>query len=760
MTRPRRTLVLAVALAAAGMSRALTQDKPADKPRDKPQEKPAVSSPAQASAPTTTFPAQIDMVTVDAVVTDKKGVAASALKKEDFIITEDGVPQTIASFDAIQVPPLATAEPKARPKVSSNVSKEERSGRSFVVVFDDINLTPMMSQRAKGAVAEFLKSGVREGDHVLLVATGGAAWWSTRMESGRDQLLSLLKRLDGRYIPDTSTERMSDYEAMRINVFHDPQVMERVRRRFETYGVTQGNTSATGGNNSDLSTMEDPMVTGRATEVYYQATSRNRITLEILERVLQALGETRGRKSVILVSQGFIYDPNLDEFKRVVQASRRSNAAIYFLDTRGLEGMPLAMTAQFGPALDERDVGFAFSENIEASEGADSIASDSGGFSVRNTNDLNKGIQRIADESRMYYMIGYNPSNTARDGKFRKIQVKLAQTPGQERKGYSVRARKGYYAPSDGKTAFTPKPGAPDPAFQAAVDSPFDRDDIPLRMTSFVFEETLLGKTQALIATDVDVRNLTFVDKDKRFYDTLEFLLVVAHRESGEFFRYDQKVDLKLQSTTRDKLQKTWFPVIRDFELKPGGYQAKMVVREKSTGRIGTLVHEFEVPDPSTFRISSPVISDSLQPPKEGETQPVKRPLMLARRTFEQGTMLFCSLDVYGAQKDAKTGMPQVAMGYVVKRVPDGATAVRLDPNPIRPTSLGKLSRIVGFQLEKEEPGEYELILQVRDAISGRAIEQHEPFTIVAKEDKAAPENPTPPAAAAPPAAPAPVPTP
>ena len=741
MTRSSRRFVLALALGAAGVSRALTQEKAPEKPREKPQE----------GAPATSFPAQIDMVTVDAVVTDKKGVTAAALKKEDFIITEDGVPQNVVSFDAIQVPPLAAAAPKARPRISSNVSREERSGRSFVVVFDDINLTPMMSQRAKGAVAEFLKSGVREGDRVLMVATGGAAWWSTRMEAGRDQLLALLKRLDGRYVPDTSPERMTDYEAMRINVYHDPQVTERVRRRYENYGVSQRN-SNTGQARSDISTFEDPFVTGRATEVYYQATSRNRITLEILERVLQALGETRGRKSVILVSQGFIYDPNLDEFKRVVQASRRSNAAIYFLDTRGLEGMPLAMTAQFGAALDDRDVGFAFSENIEASEGAESIAADSGGFAVRNTNDLNKGIQRIADESRMYYLIGYNPANTARDGKFRKIQVKL--TPGAERKGLQVRARKGYYAPSDGKTAFSPKPGAPDPAFQSAVDSPFDRDDIPLRMTSYVFDETLLGKTQALIATDLDVRSLTFEEKEARFYDSLEFLLVVAHRETGEFFRYDQKVDLKLQSTTREKLQKTWFPVIRDFELKPGGYQAKMVVREKSTGRIGTLVHEFDVPDPSEFRISSPVISDSLQPPKEGETQPVKRPMMLARRSFEQGATLFCSLDVYGAQKDAKTGMPQVAMGYVVKRVTDGSTVVRLDPTPIRPTTLGKLSRIVGFLLDKEEPGEYELVLQIRDALSGRLIEQREPFTVVPPEAKPAQAgSPPPPAVAEVPAA-------
>ncbi len=749
MKRSSRRVVLALLLGAAGVGRALTQEKAPE---------PAAGAQEAPPSPATTFPAQIDMVTVDAVVTDKKGNAAAALRKEDFVITEDGVPQNVVSFDAVQIPPLAAAAPKVRPRVSSNAGKEERQGRSFVVVFDDINLTPMMSQRAKGAVAEFLNSGVREGDRVLLVATGGAAWWSTRMEAGREQLLSLVKRLDGRYIPDTSPERMTDYEAMRINVYRDPQVMERVRRRFETYGVTQGNTSRGGGNNSDLGGMEDPMVTGRATEVYYQATSRNRITLEIMERVLQALGETRGRKSVILVSQGFIYDPNLDEFKRVVQASRRSNAAIYFLDTRGLEGMPLAMTAQFGPALDERDVGFAFSENIDASEGAESIAADSGGFTVRNTNDLNKGIQRIADESRMYYLIGYNPTNAARDGKFRKIQVKLA--PGPDKKGLQVRARKGYYAPSDGKTAFTPKPGASDPEFQAAVDSPFDRSDIPLRMTSYVFDETLLGKSQAVIATDLDVRSLTFEERENRFYDTVEFLMVVAHRETGEFFRYDQKIDLKLQASTREKLQKTWFPVIRDFELKPGGYQAKMVVREKSTGRIGTLVHEFEVPDPSVFRISTPLISDSLQPPKEGENQAVKRPVMLARRNFEQGGTVFCSLDVYGAQKDPKTGMPQVAMGYVVKRMADGSTVMRLDPTPIRPTSLGRLSRIIGFPLEKEGPGEYELVLQIQDALSGRAIEQREPFTVVAAEAKAAEaaSAPQPSSAAAPTVAAAPTP--
>ena len=198
------------------------------------------------------------------------------------------------------------------------------------------------------------------------------------MESGRDQLLTLLKRLDGRYIPDMAPDRMSDWEAMRIHVYHDTQVEQRVSRRFEQYGAaTRGGMSQ---NDTSSAAMMggDPMVQGKATEVYFQSVSRNRITLQILERTLSSLASTKGRKSLILVSEGFIYDPNLDEFKKTVQASRRSNVAIYFLDTRGLTGMPDYFTAQFGPPIDTQDIGAVFMETLEASEGAESLAADTG----------------------------------------------------------------------------------------------------------------------------------------------------------------------------------------------------------------------------------------------------------------------------------------------------------------------------------------------------------------------------------------------
>ena len=126
---------------------------------------------------------------------------------------------------------------------------------------------------------------------------------------------------------------------------------------------------------------------------------------------------------------------------------------------------------------------------METTEGAESLAADSGGFTVRNSNDLAAGLKRIADETRAYYLIGYNPTNTAHDGAFRKIEVKV-----RGRRGLEVRARKGYYAPSDpARRARRPRPGT-DPVFQAALDSPYELEDIPLRMTHVVREETTLDR--------------------------------------------------------------------------------------------------------------------------------------------------------------------------------------------------------------------------------------------------------------------------
>jgi VWFA-related protein len=717
------SLALAVVLGA--------QEKP---PAANPQAAPTPATPAQAApagqapAPgTPSFPTQLEQVIVDVVVTDKKGVPIKGLKTGDMTVTEDGVKQEVVSFEAVELPEQPSGSAPPPPKITSNVDRETQQGRTFVIVFDDMHTTPWRANQAKAAVVSFLEKGTREGDRVSLISTAGGAWWTSRMEAGRSKLIDMVKTFDGRLIPDMSPERMSDYEAMRIHVYRDPQVTERVLRRFDTYGVT--NAQSRGGSQADqmrAGTVDDPMVTGRAADVYFQAMTRLRTTLDVTERALNGLTAAKGRKSLILVSEGFIHDLNLDEFKRVTNAARRSNTAIYFLNTRGLEGMPVAMTAQFGPALPEQDVGFAFAETFDAVAGSELVSSESGGFIVRNTNDLNKGIQRIADETRVYYLLGYTPSNAARDGKFRKIEVKLALPKGRE-----VRARKGYFAPSDsGKTAFAPKKGV-DPEVQSALDSPWAIDAIPLRMTAFIGDEKSLGKAAVLVTTEVDIRGLQFEEKEGRNLADLQFLLVVAHRASGEFFRYDQGISMKLQPATRDRLNRFWYPITRDFELKSGDYQAKIVVRDTRTKRVGTVIHEFEVPQLGTLRSSTPVLSDTPQSPNAvvAEGLPGGRLVALARREFATGSSLLCQFEVYGAKVDDKTGMPRVLQGYVVRRS-DGSVLTATEPSMINPTSLGKLTRMFGFRLADAPQGDYEILMTIRDELAGQSMEIREPFVV------------------------------
>jgi VWFA-related protein len=692
-----------------------------------PAASPAPAPSPAADAATPTFSAGVEVVTVDVVVTDKKNSTLSGIPREEFTILEDGVPQEITTFESVQVPATASAEPARKPAISDNTVREEQTGRSFVIVFDDVHLTLYQAHRAKQAISQFLKTGVREGDRVTLVATGGGAWWSTRMEAGREDIVSLLKRLEGRLVPDNSPERMSDSEAMRIHIYRDQQVEERVGRRFDSFG--SNGRSQQGELSEGLA--GNPFVQGRAADVYYQAASRNRITLQVLDRVLLSLAATRGRKSLILVSQGFIYDPQLDEFKDVVQTARRSNVAMYFIDTRGLGGMPSYMNAEFGPAIDNQDVSAAFGDELDQSAGAEMLASDSGGFSVKNTNDLSKGFLRIADETKSYYLVGYRPSNTKTDGKFRKIEVKVA------RKDVKVRARKGYFAPIDATTlaAQKKKPEAPgDPDIQAALDSPYEEKAIPLRMSAWVFDETLLGKANTVVATDVDIREFAFKEENGRFVDAVEFLLVVAHLETGEFYRFDQKIDMKLLPSTRDRIFKSWMPIVRDFELAPGSYQAKIVVRDANSKRLGTVVHEFTVPDLANLRASSVILSDALMPDRPGEKP---RPSMVVRRTFQPGATLYAQFEVYGAQRAKGSGMPKVLAGYSIRRQ-DGTVVSRVAATEILPTSLGKLSRLVGTGLADATPGNYEFVLDLRDEVGGGTVEVREPFTIAAPETAAA----------------------
>ncbi|PYQ00311.1 MAG: hypothetical protein DMF82_22480, partial [Acidobacteria bacterium] len=628
----------------------------------------ALAAHAQEPAPPVTFPSEVEMVIVDAIVTAKQGGPLPGLRAEDFTILEDGAPQKVETFEAVDVTARAEEAPdEPRPRVSVNTGMQAMNSRSFVLVFDQDHLSPIGAGRARAAIAEFLGFGPREGDNVMIVGTGGGAWWISRAEAGEEGLRPVLKRLEGRYTSSDAPDSISDFEAMRIWEDRDPIALEQVRRRFETY-VTGKSREAEGIpirgqerlTEGAKEFVPDDEIRNRAQEVYQRSVIRNRTTLTALARVLDSLGTVRGRKTVIVLSEGFIRDTRLGEYDTVIRAAQRSNVAIYFVDVRGLTAMPAAASAQYGAMLPAADVAEQITQNLASAEGVETLALNTGGFSIKNTNDLKRGLMRISQEARRYYLLGYASTNPRRDGKWRKIAVKVA------RPDVEVRARQGYFAAAaagkDKKNADAA--GTWRPGVQQALDSPYEFKGIPLRLTHHVFGEAAPGKARTLVTAEVDIRGVAFGQEGGRAVDTLECLLVVVHRDSGEFQRHDQKLELKLPPDVRTALEKRWLPASRELELAPGDYRAKLVVRDKRSGTLGSVSHEFDVPDLHGWRTSTPVLTDALEPRVEG--QPL-RPVVPARRAFAPGATLYFQFEVYGSANDPASGLPRVSSGFALQ---------------------------------------------------------------------------------------------
>jgi VWFA-related protein len=677
------------------------------------------------------FPSRVELVTVDVVVTDSEGRPVGGLDADDFVLSEDGVPQTLSTFEAIALPdqpttPRRTVESRS---VSTNVPAETEApaGRWFGLVLDDLHLELREMRYAKDAVTTFLETGVREGDRVTLATTSGDVWWTARMPAGRDEMVGLLEHVAAREPPSNGPDWISPYEAQRIWVYSDGQVQDYVERRLSSNGILR----------------PDIILKSRVQEVYHESVEQSRRALEVLERVLRPLEEAERPGALILLSGGFVYDSRATGFRRVLEASRRSNMPLHFVDARALMAMPAVFGAdergssfpgmpQFwaldvpgasGEPEPEKMTGLEADrlERLHGASGPESLALDSGGLLVHKTNDPTKGLEGIAESSRVYYFLGYHPTNAARDGSYRTIEVKL------KKKGLEVRARKGYRAPLEGEPTRAGEE-TDDPWYQAALDSPLPVTDIPLRVASYVFEEARPGRARTVLATEVDVHDLGR-QTPKGSRDVLDVLLLVGDPAQGEFMREDVTAGLTTDPQTRRELEAKGLPVLRELDLTPGAFKARVVVRDRGTGRIGSVDHRFEVPALGGLRVSSLVITDALEP-KPDWTMSQLEPRVVAHRVFPTGSLLFVHYEVYGAVGDPATGRPRVRTGLEVRErhgaLLGGGELVALAPSP-----EGRLSRTSEVRLAQAPPGDYEMVLRVRDDLAGQERVVREGFALV-----------------------------
>jgi VWFA-related protein len=186
----------------------------------------------------------------------------------------------------------------------------------------------------------------------------------------------------------------------------------------------------------------------RSVEVANDARIRRRVLYGVAMLSLDWLAQQPGRHSLVIVSPGFAREPEDTTYNEIVTRSLRVNAPIHFVDIRGLRGVGLQSVA-YGAALDAKSDEGAFAWT-DAAKGPSTLADDTGGLAIGNTNDLQKGLDRVIESMATYYVLGYEAPSHTKPG-FKKITVE-AKT-----RGLRVRARRGYFV-TDPKNTQSPKP--------------------------------------------------------------------------------------------------------------------------------------------------------------------------------------------------------------------------------------------------------------------------------------------------------------
>jgi VWFA-related protein len=587
---------------------------------------PATPSATQPQPPVT-FRAEVNYVEVDARVLDAQGKFIIGLSQNDFDVFEDGKPQKISVFSLVNIPveraerPLFASAP-IEPDVATNAS--EYSGRVYLIVLDDTHTHALLSSRVKSAAKQFIERYMGANDIAAVVHTSG------RADAGQEF---------------TSNPRLLQAA---VDKFMGRKLRSALLGRLEEERNTRGTRSAD-------EKINDP----DAAERGYHA----RNTLESLKGFADFLANVRGRrKALVFFSEGIDYDINdpfanrdattiIDSTRDVIAAATRANVAIYGVDARGL-GAGSETGIEIASFPEDPTLGLTPSAlNNEVRLGQDSLrvlSDETGGFAVVNTNDVADAFRRVVDENSSYYVLGYYPANDRRDGRFRKIEVRV------KRPGLTVRARRGYVAPrgrpSEAKLA---GPNDASPELREAMSSPVPVSGLPLTSTASVFKGPD-GKGSVVISTLIGGRDLSLVEKEGTFRNDLE-VAAVATDTKGKVFPGDRNtLNLNLKPDTVPRVRASGFRVISAMDLPPGRYQLRVAARESNTRRAGSILYDVEVPDYSKQPLSMSSIALTSMSSGVAPTARPKDPLakllpapLTTYRDFSQADEIAVFTEVY-----------------------------------------------------------------------------------------------------------------
>ena len=682
---------------------------------------PPAANGSQANPPQSsgTIKSQTEVVIEEVTVKDKDGNPIKGLTSKDFVLTEDGVPQTISFVEYQEIPALSnTSQPPPPP--------------STAVVTAPSTTSFQIAPEPPGST--------KYHDHRLV-----ALYFDNSTMQPADQLRSFDSAVDfiNKQMDPTVMMAVMTYDGTAVRVLKDftndrAQVLAAVNKLIVglSEGMDEGSSDDTAADTGSQFGQDDA-------EFNLFNTDRQ---LAALETAVKMLGTVNEEKVLLYFAAGLRLNgiDNQAQLVATENASLRSNVHLYPIDARGLVALPPG-----GDATQGSNGGIGMFNGSGATQLATrfqqsqdalyAIAKDTGGKAFFDSNDLALGIKQAANSITSYYEIGYYPTKTVKDGKFRKVKVALREGVTGE-----LAYRQGYYADKEfAKFNSTDKERQLEDAL--LLDNPIT--DINLLMAVNYFQ---LNGSEYFVSVDVRVpgRELALARKGGAQETLIDSIGEVKDDFGNTIQNLRDKLDIKLSNATAAQLATHPIEYHTGFTLLPGKYSIKYLVRDSETGRIGTYELSFAIPNLSKvvqqLPISSVVlsgqreaVSDSIYNVKQKIDATNVDPLVLngqklipsVTRVFSKSRDLYVYLQAY----EHGDATPQPVVGYVT--LSQGATKV-FESAPlavIEPTQNRAQAVPLRFDLplDKIAPGDYDCEVTVLDPNGQKAAFWQAPIVVV-----------------------------
>ena len=591
--------------------------------------------PQQDSQEAFTMKVNSDLVLTNIVVRDKKtGEVIRGLKASDFQVLENGKPQSIISFDfqsVDQAAPLneATINGKAPNTIMGNMnrnvtSQQLRNHRLIVMFFDITSMQPEDLERAQDAARDYINKKMQSADLVAVVSLDQSLSLDQDFTANKQQLLNAVNKYSG----------------------------------TQGAGFQSGATSTT--NQVEDTTAFTP------DEQEYNDVNTDR-ELFAFEDIAHSLAYINEKKSLLYFSGGIQRDgiENQASLHAAINASVRANMSIYSVDARGLEAISPLGDASTGSLRGTSGYnGAALQNNLDSNfntqEVLATLSSDTGGKAFLDSNDFSPAFQRIQQDTSAYYVIGFRSTNPVRDGRYRRLTIKINQP------NVKIEYRPGYYAPADYKHA---NKDERERQLQEQLASDLPATDVEVYLQAYYFRNDNGSGTPRFyvpVSLIVPGSQIPFVKGGDRSKATLDIIGELKNTAGQDMAEIRQTVKLAIddsQQVSRKNIQYT-----TGFTLPLGKYHLKFVVRENQTGRMGSFETDINLPDLKKFplKLSSVVLSSQRSAAgKKDEDNPLSNGgftwVPNVAHVFRTDQHMYLLYEVYDpANGGAKAGKPGV----------------------------------------------------------------------------------------------------